>query len=241
MRLNRPAGFFWRVCAAVAALALPGVLFTSCDKVPLTAPSGSAMTLLASENLVPVNGSAVITAIVLEGAQSASGTGSTAVVSGVGTPVHDGTLVTFLTTLGRLEPTEARTKRGQASVTLYGDGRSGTAKVTAYSGGTINTLEIDIGAAGATRIAVTADPQSLPTGGGASLISARVEDQQGNGVTGIPVSFTTTQGSLSPPLVVTDADGFSRTTLTTASEAIVSATSGGSATALVGTVQVTVR
>lgn len=230
----------WR-CAALL-FALPAFLSTSCDRVPLTAPSGSALTLLASENLVPVDGSAEIIAIVIEGAQGASTDGGGGeVIAGIGTPVHDGTLVMFSTTLGRLEPSEAETRRGRATVKLYGDGRSGTAKVTAFSGGAMNTLEIDIGAAGATRLAMTANPQSLPSGGGSSVVFARVEDQQGNGVAGIPVSFTTTSGSVAPPTAVTDASGYASTTLTTTAAATVSATSGGSATSLAGTIQITIR
>lgn len=232
-----------RAIGIAALVVAQATWFTVCRRVPLTAPSGSALTLLSSENLVPVNGSAEIVAIVIEGAQdtTATTTGTGDIIAGIGTPVHDGTLVMFSTTLGRLEPAEAETRRGRASVTLFGDGRSGTAKVTAYSGGAINTLEIDIGAAGATRVAVTADPQSLPAGGGTSVIAARVEDQQGNGVSGIPVSFTTTKGSLAPPNIVTDSAGFARTTLSTAAEATVTATSGGSATALTGSVQITIR
>lgn len=227
--------------SAAVLLALPVFFSASCHRVPLTAPSGSALTLLGSENLLPVNGSAEIIAILIEGAQGVTDTGTGDAVAGIGTPVHDGTLVIFTTTLGRLEPTEARTSRGRATVTLYGDGRSGTAKVTAYSGGAINSIEIDIGAAGATRLAMTADPQSLPSTGGSSLIAARLEDQQGNGVAGIPISFSTTRGSLSPTTAVTDDQGYSRTTLTTSAEAIVTGSSGGSATALIGSVQVTIR
>jgi hypothetical protein len=195
-----------------------------------------------SANSLSVNGSAELTAVVIEGAQGASTDPAAPgeVVAGIGTPVHDGTMVSFTTTLGRIEPSEARTTNGRVTVQIFGDGRSGTATVTAFSGPALGTLEIDIGAASATRIAVTASPQSLPSGGGSTTISARVEDQQGNGIGGVPVSFSTTRGSLSSTTVLTNASGFATTTLTTNVEATVTASAGGSATLLTGTVAITI-
>ena len=227
--------------AVLAVLAVvPATL--SCHRVPLVAPSGSSLTLLATTNVLAVNGSTDIIAVIIEGGLAA-GTATTAgsVVAGVGTPVHDGTLVTFTTTLGHLEPGESTTRNGRAAVRLVGDGRSGTATITAFSGGATNTLDVDIGAAAATRVAVTANPQSLPSTGGSTTISARVEDQQGNGLAGVPVSFSTTKGSLSSTTVVTSDQGIALTTLSTTAEATVTASTGGSAAALTGTVLVTLK
>lgn len=200
------------------------------------------MTLVAATNVLPVNGVTDVTAVILEGAQSA-GTGTTVgqVEAGVGTPVHDGTLVIFTTSLGHFEPTEAHTVGGRATVRLVADGRSGTAKITAFSGAATNTLEVDIGAAGATRVAVTANPQALPSIGGSSTITARVEDQQGNGLLGVPVSFSTSKGTLSATVVLSNDQGLASTTLSTTQEATVTASTGGSATALNGTVIVTLK
>jgi hypothetical protein len=223
----------------VVAVVTVGV---SCHKMPLVAPSGSAMTLVAATNALPVNGTTDVLAVVIEGGQSA-GSGNTPgeVLSGVGTPVQDGTLVTFTTTLGHIEPSEAHTKAGKVTVQLVADGRSGTATVTAFSGAATGSVEIDIGAAAATRLAVTASPQELPSAGGTSTISARVEDQQGNGLLGIPVSFSTTKGTLADTRVLSGADGVASTALSTTAEATVTATAGGAATALSGTVVVTLR
>jgi hypothetical protein len=212
---------------------------TACDRMPLVAPSGSALTLVASTNVLPVNGATDVTAVILEGALAGDGENSS-VVAGVGTPVHDGTVVFFTTTLGRIAPSEAETRAGRATVKLIADGRSGTATITAYSGAATNTLEVDIGAAAATRIAVTASPQTVPPTGGQSTISARVEDQQGNGLVGVPVSFTTTRGTLSSASVVSNDQGVATTTLTTSAETVVTATAGGAATALSGNVTVTI-
>jgi adhesin/invasin len=232
---------------ALGLLAFIGGAGLACDKMPLVAPSGSALTLIASTNVLPVNGSADITAIVIEGGQSAAQNGSTTVTAGVGTPVQNGTLVTFTTTLGRLEPAEARTEAGRATVKLFGDGRSGTAVITAYSGAANNTLNVAVGAAGAARVLVTASPQSLPATGGSTTIAARVEDGQGNGLLGVPVSFSSTAGTLTPTSALSDNSGFATSMLTTTAAATVTASAGGSsgssgaATTLTGSVNITLK
>jgi hypothetical protein len=226
----------------LAAVLVLGGSAASCDRAPFTAPSGSAITLVASTTTLSVNGAADITAFVLEGAQGVGTPDEPGdIVAGSGTPVHNGTEVFFTTSLGRIEPSVARTSGGRATARLISEGRSGTATVTAVSGPASSTIEVDIGAAVATRIALTANPQALPASGGSSQISARVEDQQGNGVTGILVSFSTTNGSLSVPSGTTDGDGYVYTTLTATADATVTATSGGAASALSGTVLVTVE
>jgi adhesin/invasin len=213
----------------------------SCDRAPFVAPSGSAITLVASPGAIPANGASEITAFVIEGAQ---GTGSDeepgTVVPGTGTPVHNGTEVFFTTTLGRIEPQDARTTSGRATARLVGGGLSGTAVVRATSGGATSTIEVDVGAATATRIVVTATPQTLSSDGGTAVIAARVEDQQGNPVPGVLVSFTTSRGTVNPTSDVSNDLGLSTTDLSTTETATVTATSGGSATSLNGTVVVTV-
>ena len=96
------------------------LIAVGCDKVQLTAPTESTIQLFANASAVPLNGSVEIIGTVIEQA---------------GTPVQNGTVVTFTTTLGRIDPSEARTNNGRVSVRLISDGRSGTARVTAISGG----------------------------------------------------------------------------------------------------------
>jgi hypothetical protein len=213
--------------AAGAALLAGGL--AACDRMPLTAPSGTAITLVATTNLLPVNGSTDVTAILIEGGLSpGTGTDNPTTTNGVGTPVHNGTLVTFTTSLGRIEPAEARTQNGRATVKLFGDGRSGTATVSAFSGAATQTVEVAIGAAGASRVVLTATPQALGPTGGTAVVTARVEDEQGNGLLGVPVSFSTTAGTLSPTSALTNAEGLATTSLTTTAAATVSATAGAS-------------
>ncbi len=108
--------------ALLAALVAFALSVAACDKVPLTAPTESTISLFATASSISATGSTDIVATVIESA---------------GTPVQNGTVVTFTTTLGRIEPVDARTQNGKVTVKLTGDGRSGTATITAFSGGAI--------------------------------------------------------------------------------------------------------
>ena len=209
--------------------------------MPLTAPSGSSITLISSTNTLPVNGSTQITAVVIEGGETSGAGNSTTVTPGAGTPVQNGTQVSFTTSLGTIQPSTAETHDGKAVVTLSGNGQSGTATITAISGPASKTMTVAIGAAGANHIAVTANPQALPSTGGTATIVASVQDAQGNGLLGVPVSFSTTAGTLSATTVVSDAGGNATTLLTTTVAATVTASSGGATAALSGTVNVTLN
>ena len=219
---------------------------SSCDKVPLLAPTGSVITLFATAATVPSNGSMEIVATVIEQGTASTttpgtgtpgtGTGTTATSTpGAGTPVHNGTVVTFTTTIGRIEPSEARTDNGQVRVRFHADGQSGTAVVTAFSGGASGKLEnLKVGSAGAERILLSANPQALACSGGNSQVSARVEDVSGVGLPQVPVVFTTTKGQLTPSTATTDSSGVANTTLSTSQEATVTANAAGkTATAIV--------
>ncbi len=185
----------------------------SCDKVPLLAPTASVMTIVSSRSVLPVNGTAQIKATVIE--QS-------------GTPAHNGTLVTFTTTLGTLEPQEAVTSNGQAVVTLKAGAQSGTASLVAFSGSarTETPITVLIGGAAATAVSVTANPALVPSTGGTVTIAATVSDADGNSLAGVPVSFSTTAGTLGATRVNSAAGGEATTTLTTSSAATVTATAG---------------
>lgn len=202
-----------RTPAAVLVLALAtAALFAACDKVPLTAPSESTITLFANGSSVPVNGSIVLTAAVTESA---------------GTPVQNGTVVSFSTTLGHIDPAEARTHDGKVTVRLVSDGQSGTATVTAFSGGnTSDPLDVPIGGAAANNIVLRAEPASLGGNGGSVTLIATVRDEAGNPLPGVPVTFSTTAGQLSATTATTDQNGEARVTLTSSEQADVTARAG---------------
>jgi adhesin/invasin len=212
--------------AKLAALCVAAIAASGCDKMPLLAPSGTVITLFASSTVMPVNGSVEITATLIEQGTTQAPNQQQA-AAGAGTPVHNGTLVSFTTTLGSIEPREARTHNGQVTVRLLGDGRSGVAKVTAFSGGARSAeLQISVGAAAAERIVLTATPQQVPSTGGTVELAARVEDASGNPLPGVPVTFSATGGALAATTVVTDETGVARTTLTTSREVDVTASAG---------------
>ena len=194
-----------------------------CDKVPLLAPTESTIALFAGSNTVQANGSTSVTATVLEKS---------------GTPVQNGTLVSFTTTVGQISPSDARTNNGRVTVTLFGNGQSGEAEVRATSGGAkppADPLKIKVGGAAASRIQLTANPGTVPSNGGSSEITAVVTDANGNPLASVQVNFSTTIGTLSDSAATTDAAGQAKTTLTTNREATVTATAGAATTGTGGT------
>jgi hypothetical protein len=219
------------VLTAVATLSL----VSACDKVPLLAPSGTVITLFPANNTVALNGTVEIIATVIENGTTSTpttpgngGTTTPASTPGAGTPVQNGTLVSFTTTIGRIEPSEARTQNGQVRVKFVSNGQSGTATVTAFSGGASGRIEnLLVGSAAAERVLISASPQTLGPAGGTAQISARVEDTSGSGVSGVPVTFTTNAGQLSAASVATDSEGVARTTLNTTRESTVTANVAG--------------
>ena len=195
-----------------------GVLLATtigCQRVALLAPTGSTITLTTLASALPLSGKTNLIAQVIEPA---------------GTPPQRGTLVTFTTSLGRIEPVEAETDPGgRVMVTFEAGTRSGFAVVSALSGGvttgTTGFVVIAIGAAGVSTVAVTAQPATISPGG-KSTITATVVDTGGNVVADVPVTFSSDNGSLSPAVVTTTPSGTASTTLTTSKTAKVKATAG---------------
>src|SRR5437899_5084223 len=87
------------------------VAAVACQKVPLLAPSGSTISLTASNTAVPSTGTVQLIAQVIEAA---------------GTPPHSGTHVIFTTSLGTIEPSEVTTDaNGRATATFKANGMNG--------------------------------------------------------------------------------------------------------------------
>ena len=104
----------------------------ACD--PLVAPVASTIFITAETTLLVPGGSTPVQAIVTEEA---------------GTPVHNGTVVTFSATLGRMDPERAETKDGIARSTFIAGNVLGTGRVLATSGAAIageqpNSVDIEI-------------------------------------------------------------------------------------------------
>src|SRR5476649_2657809 len=134
-----------------------GILSGACSKVPLLAPSGSTIILTSAATALPVNGTATIIAQVLEAG---------------GTPPQDGTLITFTTTLGTIQPPQAETSGGRVIVKFNAGSASGSATIVASSGGAsvgaAGAIKILIGTAAVGRVIVGANPTLVPALGGSS-------------------------------------------------------------------------
>ena len=203
----------------MAALALS----VACQKVPLLAPAGSTITLTTASSTLPINGSTDVIAQIIEAG---------------GVPPHEGTRVTFTTSLGRLQPSEADTDVGGRAIVKFIATTSGVASITALSGGTsiaaANAVKISVGAAAVGGVSLQANPTTLSSAGGTTDLTATVIDTSGNPLPGVSVTFsidtsaTTSSGagSFSASVVTTDANGRATTQLTTNRTTTVAATAG---------------
>ena len=207
------------VCAVATAVAA-----SACDKAPLLAPGGTVIFLNGSATSVSASGSIDIVAVLLEQGTASTGDDAGESTPASGTPVHNGTLVSFTTTIGRIEPAEARTTNGSVTVRFIGDGRSGAATILAYSGGARTTMTLNVGGAAAERIILSATP--LSSSGGTSTVTAKVEDVSGNPLAGVAVQFSATRGSLSSTSAPTNDAGIATVTLNSTVESSVTATVG---------------
>lgn len=222
-------------------LALPLVFVAGCDRVPLLAPTGTVITILPATNTVSLNSQVQIVATAIQNgvASSGTGTGGTTITttSTGGQPVQNGTVISFTTTIGTIQPQEARTHDGQVSVMLVTGGQSGTATITAYSGGASSSVKLAVGTAAVSNIIVSSTPASLGSAGGTAQVTAQVTDDGGSGIGGVAVTFTTDQGTLSPSSATTDTNGNATVALNTTATAKVTAAAGAKS----GTVTVNVK
>jgi hypothetical protein len=191
------------------ALGLTAVLAVACDTVPLTAPGSSTVTITTAAG---ADGqSTAVTATILEPG---------------GTPVQDGTTVRFSSSLGRMDPVEAQTKNSVATSRFISNGDSGEATITVSSGSATANVKFNIGLATIDSVTVRSSAGSVPATGGAVTITARVNATGGGPLGGVPVTFSTTAGSLSATRENTDGTGEASTRLTTDANATVTATAG---------------
>jgi adhesin/invasin len=209
------------LCVALASLAA-----SSCEQVPLLAPSASTITVSTSASTLPIGGSATVSAFVSESS---------------GTPVQNGTLVRFTATLGQVDPVEVETRGGTATTTFIAGNLSGVAEIRATSGGATggtgstptNVVSIQIGAAAAGSVVLSASPARVPPSGGTVTLIAAALDTAGNRLVGVPITFSTDAGTLSATSAVTDSSGEARVSLTTNRESNVTARAGDKTSSVV--------
>jgi hypothetical protein len=139
--------------------------------------------------------------------------------------------VNFSTDAGTLSATVANTDpNGEARVQLTTDRET---NVTARAATKSATLKITVNSPA--TVALSANPSSIPPGGGTVDIIALVLDASGNRLLNVPVNFSTTTGTLSQTQATTDANGEARVRLTTSDVATVTARAGTAS----GTIQIT--
>jgi hypothetical protein len=161
-----------------------------------------------------------------------------------GLPVPDGRTVNFFTTRGTLSASSAITVNGDTAPVTISSTQAGTAIINAnVTGGPSSQVRIEFFATTPHSLVLQAFPTTLgvnATGSTAqqSIITAIVQDENGNLVKNQTVSFALTDitgGSIFPASAVTDSFGRSSTVYT--SGAVPSAQNGVIITATVGAAQ----
>ena len=202
---------------AIAVLTVGVVV--ACDKVPLTSPTGSTINITVDQTTLPIGGQATVRAVVSESS---------------GQPVHNGTEVNFIASLGSFNPPSVETVNGVATSTFIAGTISGTTKINAYSGGastgsgnsSSGGIEVKIGTAGTERVAVRTEPTNVPVSGGTVVVVAGIYDASGNAIRNTPVSFSADFGTLSAANAATDGNGEARVSLTTNRTTKITVTAG---------------
>ncbi len=200
-------------------LALPAMFLCTgtCKKAPITAPDSSSLVVTVNPKVIPLGGESVVRVVGYKAS---------------GTPVPDGTVVYFSADLGSIE-TSKETKDGAAEVAFHSsDNRSGVANITVKSGNaevSPEEITVTIGASALSSLSISADPPSLPYGGGVSTLRVVAYDDSFNPLPGVPVIITTDQGQLNSRgnVLTTGADGRVVDSLQTTLTADVTASSGG--------------
>ena len=120
-------------------------------------------------------------------------------------PVPDGTLVTFTTSLGFVQPSSVQTQGGVATATLHSGTDPGTATVTVKVQTLTEEVTVQFLSATPAHLTVVADPEQIPADGkSTSTITATVSDAQSNPVPdGTNVTFATSLGVIGPATVPT--------------------------------------
>lgn len=141
-----------------------------------------------------------------------------------GTPIHDGTDVTFATTAGWLSSSHVATSGGTATVTLTSNapGGDGNVTVTATAGGVTSAplAIIFSGGPSAANCSYDINPSTLAKSGDSAIITITARDVNGHPlVSGTSISAVTNKGTVQPASAPTNEEGVAIFTLSTSSDA----------------------
>ena len=183
MRDKRLASWGGLLVAGAAVLAF----LTACEPVPLTATTGSVLSINANPTAIPaINGVSTITVTGFKRPEDGGG------------PLSDGTQIFLTTNVGVIEE-RVEMVNGVARGFLRGDGRAGLAAVVARSGAGIEATlanPVLIGNAQGINILVTANPATVGPPDFTSNIVATVFDNSNNPLSDVPLVFSTDRGAL---------------------------------------------
>lgn len=210
-------------------LGLP-VLVASCGHTGDVAGGTDRLLLSADPQQISAGGSSILTV---------TGTDEN------GIPLPDGTTVSFaVDKSGRVSPSSVQLAGGSAETKYFATLAPGEITVTATSGSVEAQVSITVADTIEQKVFVTANPETFPSGGGTSVITAIVTDTSSKPLEGVEVRFSTTGGILQSGggILRTNSNGIVSDVLNTSESATVTATSGdgfsGQTTVSVGIGQV---
>ena len=253
---RRSSWFDARLLLAAAMLA--SAVSIACDTATLLGPIGSSISLTAASQVVPPGGTTQLTATLLENSgqpvpngTSVRFTTSIGRVDPVEAQTRNGVATAVFVAGNESGVAEIRAISGLASAPGTNTGVTPTPSPTTPTtpaGGTTppaatpsspqsttsagNVVRILVGAAGAQSLTLSATPGTISPAGSSVEIAAFVHDTNGNRLPGVPVTFSTTRGTLNPTIANTDENGVARTRLTSSEAATVTARVGSQSSTL---------
>jgi hypothetical protein len=183
----------------------------SVDRGETFAPTDAVLSVTAGTTLLPVNSPTTVTV---------------SLTRLDGRPIDDGTVIGLTASDGELEQQKLRTSGGVATIGYRTGGQAGRARLTATSGTLVSETTISVMSAPLARLAVEARPAVVPSGGGEVELVAQAASPANAPVSGAPVTFRTSAGTLEPLQATTGSDGTARTRLRTTTTAVVVARVG---------------
>ena len=251
-----PSWFDARLLLAAAIVA--SAVSIACDRATLLGPIGASISLAAASQVVPPGGTTQLTATLLENSGQPVPNGTTVRftasigrVDPVEAQTRNGVATAVFVAGNESGVAEIRAISGLASAPGTNTGvtptPSPTTPTTPPSGTTPpaatpstpqsttsagNVVRILVGAAGAQTLTLSATPSTVSSAGSSVEIAAFVHDTNGNRLPNVPVTFSTTRGTLNPTIANTDDSGVARTRLTASEAATVTARVGSQSSTL---------
>jgi PKD domain len=201
------------------------VLHVSCTAPSDVAHGNSSLIVSADPPQIGLNGTSVLTVVGADGD---------------GNPLPDSTVVSFtVDEAGSISPSSVHLQNGRGTATYHASFVDGDMTITASSGSVEATTTVTVSDEINQNVFLSANPATLPNGGGTSVITAAVTDGSGQPLQGIDLTFSTDAGTLQSggAVVATDSTGVAQDVLNTSSNATVTATTAdgfsGSTTVMV--------